>query len=214
MQRTKRLRKLRMALKWRLYRLEKRLKSVSAATDRPDRDMAVAYVAVEALNAWTMFSRSFYLSCALGTVTERNRRVTITALPTADHMGLAITQFKKSAKPNTAGQWHRRDEPAWHDPNVLMTACKNLGCSIQPHLEASFTLQQNVFNDLPVCRNFFAHRNESSSRAARNIAPRYTLPTYLSPCDLLLAVSPGASTSVMLEWLDEMNVTAEFICKA
>jgi hypothetical protein len=203
-----------MALKWRLYRLENRLKSVSTTTARPERDMAVAYVAMEALNAWAMFSRSFYLSCALGTVTERDRKVAITAAPTADHMGMAITQFKKSAKPNSAGQWHRRDEPAWHDPNVLMTVCKNLGCSIQTQLVSSFTLQQSVFNDLPVCRNFFAHRNESSSRAARNIAPRYTLPTYLSPCDLLLSVSPGSSTSVLLSWMDEMNITAEFICKA
>lgn len=203
-----------MALKWRLYRLEKRLQSVTAATNRPDRDMVVAYVATEALNAWNMFSRSFYLSCALGTVTEKNNKVTITAAPGADHMGMAITQFKKSAKPNSAGQWHRRDEPAWHDPNVLMTVCNNVGCSIQTQLVASFTLQQNVFMDLPVCRNFFAHRNESSSRAARNIAPRYTLPTYLAPCDLLLSVSPGASASVILEWIDEMNITAEFICKA
>lgn len=202
-----------MALKWRLYRLEKRLKGVSAATSRPDREIVVAYVAIEALNAWAMFSRSFYLSLTLDTVTEQNKRVTLSA-PAADHLGEAIRQYKQFAVPNSAGMWHRRDEPAWHDPNVLMTICKNRGCSIQTQLEASFSLQQNVFRDLPVCRNFFAHRNESSSLAARNIAPRYTLPTYLSPCDLLLAVSPGSSSSVLLEWMDEMNITAEFICKA
>jgi hypothetical protein len=93
-----------------------------------------------------------------------------------------------------------------------MTICKSLGCSNQIQIDASFSLQQNVFKDLPVCRNFFAHRNESTSLAARNIAPRYALPTYLSPAELLLSVSPGASTSLMLGWIDEMNVTAEFIC--
>jgi hypothetical protein len=213
MQRTKRLRKLRMALKRRLFRLEKRLKSVSSASDRPEREIAVSYVAIEAMNAWAMFSRSFYLSLPLNTLTERNKRVTMSA-PAADHLGEAIKHYKPFAAPNSSGAWHRRDEPAWHDPNVLMTVCKNRGCSVQAQLEASFSLQQDVFRDLPVCRNFFAHRNQSSSQAARNIAPRYTLPTYLSPCDLLLSVSPGDSVPVLLAWMDEMNVTAEFICKA
>jgi hypothetical protein len=213
MQRTKRLRKLRMALKWRLYRLEKRLKGLSPTSDRPEREIVVSYVAIEALNAWAMFSRSFYLSLALNVVTERNKKITLTT-PAADHLGEAIKYYKRYAAPNSAGVWHRRDEPAWHDPNVLMTVCQNRGCSIQTQLVASFSLAQNVFKDLPVCRNFFAHRNESSSQAARNIAPRYTLPTFLSPCDLLLSASPGTSVSVMLAWMDEMNVTAEFICKA
>jgi len=212
MQRTKRLRKLRIALRWRLKRLEQRLSSVSSRSGRPEREVVVSYVAIEALNAWAMFSRSFYLSLPLDTITERQRRITLSA-PAADHLGAAITLYKPRAAPSSSGGWHRRDEPTWHDPNVLITVCRNRGCSVQTQLEASFSLQQNVFRDLPVCRNFFAHRNQSSSLAARNIAPRYTLPTYLSPCDLLLAVSPGQSTSVILSWMDEMNITAEFICK-
>jgi len=214
MHRTKRLGKLRRTLKKRLHRLEQRLTSIAPTTSTPDRDIVVAYVAIEALNAWAQFSRSFYLSCAIGAVTERNRIITTTAPLTADHLGLAVAQYKKSAKPNAAGAWHRRDEPAWHDPNVLMTVCSNLGCSIQVAIQAAFSLQQNVFNDLPVCRNFFAHRNEATSRAATNMAPRYALPTSLPPCDFLLAASPGNSTSVMLQWLDELNITAEFICKS
>lgn len=213
MQRTKRLRKLRMALKSRLYRLEKRLKALTPTSDRPEREIVVSYVAIEAQNAWAMFSRSFYLSLELNVVSERNQKIQLTT-PAADHLGEAIKRYKPHAAPNSAGVWHRRDEPTWHDPNVLIAICKDRGCSIQTQLEASFSLAQNVFNDLPVCRNFFAHRNESSSRAARNIAPRYTLPTNLTPCDLMLAVSPGSSVPVLLGWMDEMNITAEFICRA
>jgi hypothetical protein len=99
------------------------LKSVVSSASIPERDSAVAYVAIEALNAWALFSRSFYLSCALGARTENNHRISITAA-TTDHIGLAISHYKKWAKPNAAGVWHRRDEPAWHDPNVLMTVCK------------------------------------------------------------------------------------------
>jgi hypothetical protein len=211
--RVKQLRKLRITLKRRLSRLEKRLMSVTSTSNDQDRDMTVAYVAIEALNAWALFSRSFYLSCAIGAKTERGNRIKSNA-PTNDPLGLAITKFRKSATPNTAGVWHRRDEPAWHDPNVLMTVCATLGCSIQDEIQASFSLQQNVFNDLPVLRNFFAHRNEGTSQAARYLAPRYTLPSTLSPSELLLAVSQGAATSIMLAWLDEMNITAELMCEA
>lgn len=172
----------------------------------------VAYVAIEALNAWALFSRSFYFSCVLGAKTERGKQITLAA-NTSDPLGAAITCVNKWAKPNASGVWHRRDEPAWHDPNVLMKVCGNLGCSIQSQIGEAFSLNQNVFNDLPVFRNFFAHRNGQSSQAARNIAPRYTLPTYLTPTELLLKVSPGATDSLMIEWLAEINITAEFLCK-
>ena len=175
--------------------------------------MVVSYVAVEALNAWSLFSRSFYLSCAIGARTERKKAISF-AQATSDHLGAAITHYKRNAVPNVAGAWHRRDEPTWHDPNVLMTVCKNLGCSIQPEIEIAFSLGQDVFNDLPVCRNFFAHRNEQTSHAARSLASKYTLPTPATLTDFLVAVSPGNSAPVLLTWIGEINVTAEFICKA
>jgi hypothetical protein len=156
----------------------------------------------------------FLLSlCVLGAKTERKKRVTLTNAP-SDPIGVAITHYKPKAQPNTAGVWHRRDEPTWHDPNILMTLCGNVGCSIQPQISAAFSLNQNVFKDLPVFRNFFAHRNGQTSEAARNIAPNYTLPSNLSPTELLLSVGPGASSSVMIEWLAEIKITAEFLCKA
>jgi hypothetical protein len=195
----------------RLARLERRIKIVSAAGHR-DRDVVVAYVAIEALNAWALFSRSFYLSCALGAFTERKRRVKMT--PTADPLGAAIVYINNRARPNAMGIWHRRDEPAWHDPNVLMRVCRNLGCSIEVEIGQAFSVSQNVFNDLPVFRNFFAHRNGDTSQAAKNIAPRYTLPTHLSPTELLMSVSPGSTETLLVEWLTEMAITAEFLCKA
>src|SRR6266851_1216258 len=175
MRRCKRLRRLRATLNRRISRLERRIKTVAANSAHKDRDVVVAYVAIEALNAWTLFSRSFYLSCALGARTERKRMVTYT-LSTTDPLGAAIMCTNSRARPNALGVWHRRDEPTWHDPNILMRVCGNLGCSIQVQIGQAFSLSQNVFNDLPVFRNFFAHRNGQTSQAAKNIAPRYTLP--------------------------------------
>ncbi len=212
MRRCKLLRRLRKTLNRRISRLEQRLKSISVSGANQDREVVVAYLAIEALNAWAMFSRSFYLSCVLGAKTERKKQVTFT-MAISDPLGAAITCCNRWAVLTASGVWHRRDEPAWHDPTVLMRVCGNLGCSIQVQIGEAFSINQNVFKDLPVFRNFFAHRNEQTSQAARNIAPRYTLPSSLSPSEILLAVSPRASNSVMLEWLTEINITAEFLCK-
>ena len=198
MRRCKRLRRLRKTLNRRILRLEKRLKKVALNSANEHRDIVVAFVAIEALNAWALFSRSFYLSCAIGSETERRKPITL-ATATADPLGAAITCCNNRARPNAAGLWHRRDEPTWHDPNVLMKVCGNIGCSLQTQIGQAFSLNQNVFNDLPVFRNFFAHRNGQTSQAARNIASRYTLPSKLSPTDLLLAVSPGSIAPLMVE---------------
>ncbi len=212
MRRCKRLGRLRGTLNRRLARLERRIKTVIGAGGNNDLDVVVAYVTIEALNAWALFSRSFYMSCALGALTERKKVITIA--PTADPLGAAITCINSRIRSNAQGAWHRRDEPAWHDPNVLMRVCKNLQCSIEAQIGQAFSLSQNVFNDLPVFRNFFAHRNEQTLGAAKNIAPRYTLPTHLAPTEFLISVSPGGTQTVILEWLTEMVITAEFLCKA
>ncbi len=212
MRRCKRLRRLRKTLNRRLARLERRIRAVAGVVGHIDRDMVVAHSAIEAVNAWAQFSRSFYLSCVLGAVTERKKYIITVATP--DPIGAAITCINSRARPNAAGGWHRRDEPAWHDPNVLMRVCGNVNCSINTEIGHAFSLSQNVFRDLPVFRNFFAHRNGDTSRAARNIAARYMLPSNLTPTELLLSVSPGATETLMLDWLTEMMITAEFLCKA
>lgn len=212
MRRCKRLRRLRKTLTQRLSRLERRIKTVTDGGSQRDRDLVVAYVAIEALNAWALFSRSFYLSCALGAETERKRFITTAAM--GEPLGAAITCINSRARPTAAGGWHRRDEPAWHDPNVLMRACRNVNCSIQTEIGQAFSLSQTVFSDLPVFRNFFAHRNGQTSQAARNLAPRYMLPTRLSPAEFLLSISPGSTETVIVDWLVEMGITAKFLCKA
>ena len=119
MNRCKSLFKLRRTLVARLERLERRL-SASAKLAPHERNPVVAYVTIESLNAWSQFSRAFYLSCMLNAKTEA--RATVAVMPAGVHLndaiGLAITRFKSYAKPNSLGEWDRRDEPAWHDPHA------------------------------------------------------------------------------------------------
>jgi hypothetical protein len=213
MTRAKTLRKLRRAFLKRLTRLDQKIAQVKALA-LPEQDPVLAYVAIESLNAWATFSRSYYLSCIIHAKTKRNIRIQVTPanMMLDQALGMAIQLFKPYSTPKSDGSWHRRDEPAWHDPNVLMRACNNVSCSQQNKIEAAFSLGQRVFLYLPVFRNFFAHRNQSSCRAAQSIAPRYSLPTSLAPTQLLLRSRPQAQVSIIVEWLDELKVTADFMC--
>jgi hypothetical protein len=80
-------------------------------------------------------------------------------------------------------------------------------------MQAAFSLGQWAFLDLPVFRNFFAHRNRLSSRAAQNLGPNYLLPSSLRPSEMLVRSKPRAPASVLEGWLAELKITAEFLCQ-
>src|ERR1700722_5304355 len=119
MTRAKTLRKLRRAFLKRLARLDRKV-TLTKTLPKAEHDPIVAYVAIESLNAWATFSRSYYLSCIIRAKTKRNIRIQVTpANMMVDHaLGIAVRQFKSHSTPKSDGSWHRRDEPAWHDPNV------------------------------------------------------------------------------------------------
>jgi hypothetical protein len=214
MNRCKSLLKLRRTFVARLERLERRL-SASATLAPQDRDPVISYVTIESLNAWSQFAKALYLSCMLNAKTES--KATVVVVPAGaslnDAIGLAITKYKRSATPNSVGEWARRDEPPWHDPNILLGVCQQVNCSIYLQMQSAFSLGQRVFLDLPVFRNFFAHRNRLSSRAAMNLGPLYLLPSSLRPSDILMRSKPMAVASVLEEWIAELKITAEFLCQ-
>jgi hypothetical protein len=213
MNRCKYLPKLHRALVARLYGLERRLAACSHLPAH-DRDPVISYVVIESLNAWAQFSKAFYLSCILNARTGAKLKVAVTPAGVSmnDAIGRAILLYKRYATPNTAGEWSRRDEPAWHDPNVLLRACQNMGCSIQGQVQAAFSMGQHVFLDLPVFRNFYGHRNRMSCRAAQNLGPKYLLPSSERPSELLTRRRAAVGTSLLEEWLSELRITAELLC--
>lgn len=214
MNRRKNLSAVRKAFSARITRLEKRFLA-SSAQPSYDRDPVISYVAIEALNSWAQFSRAFYLSCVISARTES--KVTVGVWPTGmsenDAMGFAIKRLRPHATANSLGVWARRDEPTWHDPNALLSICKHLNCSLYGQMQNAFSMGQNVFIDLPVFRNFYGHRNRASERAAQNIAPKHLLPSASRPSDILGRIPPSETVPLLLVWLAEMKITAEFLCQ-
>ena len=178
------------------------------------RESCLARVTIDLLNVWTQFSRNFYISCLVGTrrpiggfIVVRNPCMTIN-----DAIGCAIINFKSTSQPNANGKWHRRDEPNWHDPNVLLRLLSAQSATIYPHVQAAFSSRYRVFQDLPVFRNYFGHRNQSTADATRHSALLYSIQPHKRPSEILLDRPLGRPQCLLFEWMDELCLTIDFLC--
>lgn len=178
----------------------------------PERERVVSYVTIEALNLWASFARAYYLSSALGARIRAGGRVTV-QLQGIRTPGDAITfSVVKIQRRRGTGPWKRRDEPAWHDPNTLLTLFGYLGASNLNEVHRAFGYQTGVFRQLPTFRNFFAHRNEETARKTADIARGYGLSPRLRPSEVLCTRSVGRPQNILADWLDDLRNVIQLMC--
>ena len=202
-----------------VHRLKRLLNNISNLSSNNEIEICLTYVTIEALNTWSNFSRSFYLSCTLHPRTVNGNRVT-TRIETGNFneaIGEAISLYRSSATPNPQGLWHRREEPTWHERSTITKVCNHIECSNITDISHGLSGQQTFFTHLPVFRNFYGHRNQQTEKAAMQLAPRYGIPATLRPSDILrqfpISGTSTPSTSILLvQWLDEIEFTIEYLC--
>lgn len=124
-----RLSKLNRAAQKRISRLRARVSHYSLAAS-PERDVAVAWATIEALNLWMGFLRAYYLSGAIQSRTQAGRRVIFTSTAFADtqralEYAIRVTKDPKFHKHVIS----RRDEPTWHSMHDFLRLVKNVGAS-------------------------------------------------------------------------------------
>ncbi len=177
----------------------------------------LSFVSIELLNLWANFCRSYYLSCILTPRRVRGGRVVATGFGGStftDAIAVAMTLHKPYIKRLANGTFKRRDEPTWFDINVFTTSCAGLGCSNLADIQAAVSTGTRAFLDLPIFRNFFAHRNEDSAAKARTAAAtRYSIPTIRRhPADIVAARPYGRPVPLIVDWIDDIRATVELLC--
>lgn len=210
---THHLAKLSKVFHVRLRRL--RALSVWASAGSLPADRTVAFVTIELLAAWANFTRAYYLSCWEGARTTEGNRVDLTLPPGSptDGIGFAVKRRYPNATPKQNGEWRRRDEPTWHRPETLMKLAKDLSFTNSAEISAAFSGGTRVFLDLPVYRNFFAHRGHGTFRAAMdNAAIQHGIVGAHSPAESLLSMLPGRPQSLLGEWFDDISLTVAYLC--
>jgi hypothetical protein len=184
-----------------------------------DRERLLTYSTISLFNLWTEFSRSYCVSVAVRPKRMSGARVscglsTRSRAEVVKTMLQATTRGRKVLAGNPAGPWLRKEEPAWEDFNVVIQCLTRCGASNVPDAQRAFSLpSMTVFLGLRSWRNFFAHRNPSTLDVVLQTAPTIGLPATERPAKLLMQRRPGSTSSIAIEWLGELEMVAEELCK-
>ena len=209
----RRLRRLERSAVHQLERLRVILATALQSTDYRARDRIASHVAIELLNCWTNFARAYYLSCVVEARRSHGGRIAVSRKCAGwafrDALANSIALIKGWQPQQT---FTRRDEPAWHDPNNLLTLLGDIGATNLPTAQAALSAGQTVFRDLPAFRNYFGHRNESTRLSAMRLAAGHGIPGPKSPAEIVLARAIGRPQPILADWLDEVRFTIEMLC--
>jgi hypothetical protein len=196
----------------RLQRLSRGLSYNPSAVDR----RTVAHIVVESANLWSAISRSFYLSCALGARLTGGGRVTINTpgvhiTNVRDSIHIAV-QKVRPRKVNNRGVYSPLDEPIWYKRNTLLELDNALAFSNTNSIQLALNLQTDVFTDMNIFRNFFAHRSGVTANEASRLAPRYGQVSQKHPADILCGLTNSGRQNILSNWLDDIEITVSYLC--
>jgi hypothetical protein len=195
----------------RLLRLRTLVHTFSPPIDT-ESDRTVAFVAIEALNLWNAFARSYYLSCAFGAKLRSGQKVRL-SISGLQVSGSAIrAAIASSGRRIPTGRIRRRDEPSWHDVQFLLQLFVFIGSSHLSQIQRALSYPTDVFTFLPTVRNFFAHRNEDTAEKVRNASQRFGIYGPSKACDIVCSWRPTRPQNVLGDWLDDMRTVISFMC--
>lgn len=177
----------------------------------PESDRVLSYVTLRCLNTWANFCRAYFLSCVLLPWRENGSQITVGDL-TIRTFDDAISATMRRLRP-WMRTWSRRNEPPWHVPNTLIKSCEEIRCSNYQDILRAFSTQFRVFEHLPEFRNFYAHRNQGTVMRVKEIAARqYSMQVNGHPTEILLRRPHNRPQSLLLDWIDEIDITVELLC--
>lgn len=219
MRRQRSLSKLQQSFDFRIRRLETLCASIKPGLKETDR--YVSYAALESLNAWTCFVREFYLSCG---VLQARTITGVVAAPT----NLSLADERQAilhaigllrpppifARANASAVISSRDEPTWHEISVILKLSASLGLTNNNSVIQALAYPTTFFRDMPVIRNFFAHRNMSTAEKVSAIALKhYQMPNLKCATDFLRSLLPGRPETVLAEWLTDLRLISDEMCQ-
>lgn len=201
----------------RIIRLASLLASTSSSAS--DWDRCLSYVAIEALNAWASFSREFYLSCAWvsarsisGATAEPTTMSFISERAALLH-AISIVRPKTFYRAQQSATIDSRDEPTWHEPSTLTKLSAGIALSNNLAVLQAFSYPTTFFRDMPVVRNFYAHRNKASADKVKALANlKYGIRGVRTATELIGELWPGRSQSLANEWLDDLRLVSFEAC--
>jgi hypothetical protein len=207
------LRKLVGTANRRLGQLVMRVSSCSAPPSKED-ERTIALATIDLFNLWGLFARHFFISSAIGSRRVgggHTRALVRKFLDSADVVDFSVLHLDPRRRPRRKGGWGPHEEPPWFQPGVLLKLCSAARISNEAQVVLALSVKARSMEDLPVARNFFAHRSELTASGVRRMASKYTLSHSLKPAVLLGSRPPGRPDTVLASWLAEIRYVVNLL---
>lgn len=159
-----------------------------------DIDLALGFLTIEALTAWSNFAREFYLSCAyLYPKTIGGQHVShANATIIDERQALIHSIFVLKGKVFAGPRITPFDEPTWREKRTLSRLSQSVGLSNNAAIVSGLSYQTTFFEEAHTLRNFYAHRSKGTAEKVFDLALRkYGLPTLPHPSELINVVLLG-----------------------
>jgi hypothetical protein len=189
--------------------LENHIEHGRAAADTEQADRITAYVAIEALNLWAEFIRSFYLSCATRATRLSGAKVSAARRfsSTADALTYAIGVVNPRRRPPYT--WW--DEPKWIRSSTILQLDRQLSFSNSAEIGTAMSYPSVVLDHLPVFRNFFCHRSADTAQKALRSTRAIGVHSTARPAKALQTVPSGPLT-ILRTWLADLDAIVDLMC--
>ena len=183
------------------------LRNVPLASD-------VSFPLIDMHNALATFMRSYCLSSLSGAYMANGCRVNVKATLRANlktnekirghRLALSFAINTQSPTKTGRGPWKPRDEPTWHDPNVIIQILHKARCSNATGVSDALSIGSRAIPHLTTTRNFLAHRNESTALKLRRLGQYYGVGRPADPLASVFAIRHGRPQTMVQDWLDDI----------
>jgi hypothetical protein len=194
-----------------VHRMGKLLDSVYSVAPLtwPERDRLIGLCAIEAVNTFERYCRFLYLSSALGGKDESGNAVLPPAKRCSDVVE-ALTLAVETVYPTRVGKgpFGVRSEPDWKNAGHLLKVFAELDSANRVRVEKALSLQTRAIIDLPVFRNFYAHRGQGTARLALDAGKRMAI-VRPHPTDVLSEVP--SIDHLITEWIFDLQVVVDLM---
>lgn len=200
----------------RLMAIERDLRGTAS----PSRNRLAGYIAVDALSAWSSFSREYALSCLwLNAVSEacgpiqhsdpdahRSERDALISI-------IRLSRGKPGWTPDAARTITPLDEPPWRKAETLLLIAQRLAFSNLQQINLAFSIPGDALKSLPDVRNFYAHKGRDTFEVVKKLArENYSVPTLNCATDLITTILPKRTDTLLNEWLHQLRNISRSLC--
>lgn len=183
----------------------------------PEDERMVAFVTIEACNLWAEFMRTYYLSCAFNAERDGGGVVTVgrlsrcVSLDANGALVAAAVALKRERR--YSGALRRTEEPNWVQVHTIVALADRMEFSNQSAISSALSFGAVSFDHWPTMRNFFAHRSGDSALRAKNVGRQIGVGAVHHPSEIMVAFLRGRPQSVLCDWLDEVRIGVELMCR-